>query len=129
MTPRKIYIPSKNCYAFNVNSLEVSEMPGCSGNYSFKATIDAIWTKTIKGRTFVSMGTLFGTFKEYVNFDKFLENVDMRYGGNPVAKWDGEYLWAPETPFKKMIQYSEKLDEMLKVIPDVPLGYEGWYQL
>jgi hypothetical protein len=62
------------------------------------------------------------------SFDEWVANVDMRYGGYSIAKWDGEKLITDEArPFETCEHLRARLDVVLQAFPQVPEGYEGWY--
>lgn len=141
------YVKSKNLYALDLNTFEIRKREavynGTVLGYSFWATVDAIWTKTTKGHTSVTKGSLHHSFPQYRNeagqpdfpaeeasLEGFMDHFDSRYGGQPEARWDGEILWTPApTPLKAMVDFAGDLDPILQSVPHVPPGFTGWYLL
>lgn len=60
--------------------------------------------------------------------DDLIAEVDT-HDSYAIARWDGDYMWAPKTTLAKMVELSEELDPILKELPIVPVGYEGWFRL
>lgn len=126
------YAKSKTLYAldpatFAVEPRFAADVPG-----RYSASVDALWTVTKGGVTQVSKGVLHSSFyqvKEAFTWDYFLAHFDTRYGGSPHVRWDGTYMWAPDTPLARMNELASELDPALAALPAVPAGYEGWFAL
>ena len=128
------YIASKTIYAINWDTFKITEHDR-EGYKSASAAVDAVWTVRKHGEVQISKGTLHHSFAinrtpaEFPSMENFIENFDTRYGGTAVARWDGDYMWAPDTTLADMNALAAELDPMLENIPNVPEGYSGWYRL
>lgn len=128
------YSKSKTLYAFDPTEERKKIYPPThTTDTLLQWDIRAIWTKTTKGVTTVAYGWLSETFRlasagNHPTYQDFLAEVDMRYGGTPEVKWDGTYVHAPSMPFATIVERVEMLEEVRLAIPDLPEGFDGWYQ-
>lgn len=118
------FVPSKKNYAINWDTLR--ELPD-----NFYA-VDALWVFKKKGEMFISSGILLfcNSQIDEMTVERFMEQFDGRQGGRPECTWDGTYMTTQSPlPLSQMIELSEKLEPVLKNLPDIPQNYEGWYRL
>jgi hypothetical protein len=52
--------------------------------------------------------------------------TDGRYGGDCIARWDGDTLWSLE-PEDSRARYKNILVPMLAAYPAIPEGFDGWW--
>lgn len=127
------YVKSKTLYALDRSTFEVIRRPSSQEGHpgAMSMTVEAIWTASKKGKIQVCYGQLhnFVTNDKPDTYEYFLEDIASNYGGTPFCRWDGEYMWAPNTPLRTMIEWSDDLDPVLNNLPEVPAGFEGWYAL
>lgn len=123
------YAKSKTLYSLDLSSFELTsydhEPERVSGT-----RITAVWTTSKKGSLQVCKGTLHhSVYREGAapTLESFMATFDARYGGNPEVRWDGDYMWAPNTTLARMNELAKELDPILNNIPQVPTGYSGWY--
>lgn len=111
------FTPSKRPYALDLGAYTRSHN---------RLHINAIWAGRKDGRTTASFGSLSAYGIETV--EELIEKIDMRWGGDSFAKWDGDILITPSGVTQKLHQqYVEMLGAALNNFPAVPDGYEGWY--
>jgi hypothetical protein len=112
------FAPSKTPYALHPRAWYVD-------NHGF-IRVQAIWAGRKNGRTTASIGELSDLGS--TTFEEFVENVDMRYGGEYEGRWDGERLITPQpvtpTRYKSLTSI---LIEVLGTFPKPAFNYEGWY--
>jgi hypothetical protein len=112
------FAPSQRPYAFLRESFQIDQRG--------RATVEAIWPGRKSGVTTASFGQLGGY--RLSTLDDLIENIDMRYGGYSIGKWDGERLITDQS---RSMSYcnslAEQLDMVLQAFPAVPEGWEGWY--
>jgi hypothetical protein len=112
-------------YAVDLLSLEIASRRD-SGWHS--GTVRAVWFRRKSGVLTSHIGTLWDSQKpEPFDAEEFLErHEDGRYGGNCVARWDGESFWGNVTMLQQM-KYMDVLVPMLENYPAVPHGFDGWW--
>lgn len=115
----KRFAPSKAMYAFKLDSFTT----GRGG----EQTLPAVWVKKKSGVLWVSEGTI--RDRGHANLDDFFARFDCRYGGQAVYTWDGVFMNSHDTPLVDMVAASKRLTAVLDVLPNVPVGYSGWYSL
>jgi hypothetical protein len=119
MIARIKYAPSRTPYALDLSSFAVDKRGW--------ASVVAVWVTRKQGRTRVSSGQLRG-FRDST-LTGFMVNFDGRYGGDCKARWDGESLWAPDLSPAEHAAEAARLDVILRGLPEVPDGYDGWYTI
>lgn len=119
------FVLSHRPYAVDLGSLRVREI----GEGYTTATVDAVWFRRRRGETVSVFGHLWDhQSPPAVSAHEFLDRLDDgRYGGRALARWDGETLWAPETPFDVARQRQIMLQAALDEFPQVPAGFDGWW--
>lgn len=111
------FSPSKRPYAFRWETFSI--------NGWGLASVEAIWPGRKNGRTTASYGHLTG---RHATPEEFIEQVDMRYGGYSIGKWDGENLITDQSrAMRYCSSLAEQLDIILRGFPAVPDDYEGWF--
>lgn len=124
--------PSKRPYAIDPATFR-TDMPG------LRKVVDAIWLGRKNGATTVSEGVLSlwwshrdGRSNGTETLAEAVDNVDPRYGGDAMVRWDGTHLWVnprqPLTPTEQSVVIA-RLDSILQTLPNLPSGYDGWYRL
>jgi hypothetical protein len=99
------------------------------GQRRWSISIDAVWFRRQDGRTRACYGTLYDHQDERPeSFEQFLERfTDGRYGGDCLARWDGEKYWGSQTP--AVIERDlALLRPALENYPAAPAGYVGWWR-
>jgi hypothetical protein len=112
---------SKRPYAVDMGSMY-------DWGYGFTA-VKAVWFRRRRGETVACMGDLHTILTPRpVSAIDFVERyTDGRYGGHPVARWDGDTLWTDSLTFAESQRAQPFLAAMLDRYPAVPDGYDGWW--
>lgn len=122
------YVPSKTLYAIDWSTFE-SAHNGTDRFPSVSARVNLIGVNAKGGTLRVTTGTLFCSTYDLdrpMTVGEFLDRAE----GRDIAtesRWDGTYMWAPQKSLAEMNELAAKLDPVLKLTPDVPEGYDGWY--
>lgn len=137
------FVISKKPYAIDRDSFEVN-LASTSGASDpqlvmWKYKIQAIWfRKRSNGRLAAFSGTLSSLSTNRNggtewSLEDFIAKFDeARYGGDPWGCWDGKGAWWSKTAADDYELQQELLSEyksMLENYPNIPDGYDGWYQL
>jgi hypothetical protein len=96
-------------------------------------TIHGVWFRRKKGRIAACRGTIYahrwqGAIKDPLEF--LASYRDGGSGGYTAARWDGESYWGigPDATLARQQENLLILRPMLENYPEVPQGYDGWYQ-
>lgn len=122
------FLISRAPYAVNLDSLKVTEYTRDNASIYYGATIEAVWFRRKAGVLTSHLGTIW----DYQNerpadaADFLRSNEDGRYGGNCVARWDGESFWG-NVSLEAQTRYLEVLRPMLENYPAAPPGFDGWW--
>lgn len=105
--------------------------PGFGGIGVWRWTLDAVWFRRRRGVTVACTGQLWA-YRETEPADAAValaDATDGRHGGDCMARWDGRSLWIlpPQSPSDSG-RYMGLLRPMLDAYPDVPEGYDGWWE-
>jgi hypothetical protein len=94
----------------------------------YTMTVEAVWFRRKSGILSAHYGHLWDSSNEPpADLLAWIENDwDGRYGGNCVARWDGESWWGGVT-WRRQQELQPLLDDMLKNFPAAPEGYDGWW--
>jgi hypothetical protein len=98
------------------------------------ASIDAVWYRRKDGQTRACLGTL-GLWShnllEPVDITDPISvlsaDLDSRYGGDCMGRWDGTGYWGSERPDVQE-QHLAVLRPMLANCPEIPRSYDGWWR-
>lgn len=118
-------------YAVDLSSFALT-WPG-EGSRQNWASFDAVWFRRRRGVTVACIGQLRDYFS--LAFDPTAEDAlramdDGRYGGDCIARWDGQSYWAndPSSLSPEGIErHLAILRPMLENFPAIPRGYDGWW--
>ena len=112
---------SKRPYAVDMNSLHRQHGGGWA--------VIAVWFRRRRGVTVACIGELWNYLSPPpANALEFVErHTDGRYGGDAIARWDGETLWAPEVPYSDVPAIQDRLQRMLDGYPATPASFDGWW--
>lgn len=115
-------------YAVKLDSLKVTEYTRDSGTCYYGATVESVWFRRKSGVLTSHLGTLWDFQNERpADVAAFLQaNDDGRYGGDCVARWDGESFWG-NVSLDAQTRYLAVLRPMLESYPEVPPGFDGWW--
>jgi hypothetical protein len=96
--------------------------------FYWSAQVAAVWFRKRRGVLVACAGTLWGyQDEEPASAVEFLERSnDGRYGGDTVARWDGEGFWG-NVSLADQQRHLAVLQPMLGAFPEVPPGYDGWW--
>jgi hypothetical protein len=128
------FVQSHQPYAVDLESMTVGAPSTAHG--SVWVRIDAVWFRRRRSGYSGPMVTVAsaGELRELMdtppaNARSFLESfTDGRYGGDTVARWDGESLWTvPGVTEAERAAYFKLLVPMLIDHPAIPPGYSGWW--
>lgn len=136
LIPASSAAPSKRPYAFKLGTLAQDD----HGRWRS----EAIWLGRKGGQTRISYGELrfwwqgreLKSNEPSLSFAELAVHCDERYGGDPwyVCNEDGN-LWVnpasltPKPSLTDQVKIAEELTAMLGDLPNVPGGFDGWYQL
>jgi hypothetical protein len=105
-------------------SVKVAEKP------NYYATMRVIYFKKKGGVLSACVGNLWDWRgdKSPESAEDFLKHCSTRvYGPNLTAKWNGKDLWG-QTEISSILYYRDLLDPILKNYPEIPEGYDGWWE-
>ena len=122
-------------YALNRTEIEEFQHEGktSDGYRCSRYTIPAVWYKKKNGSWFACSGYLVRFMQSGEDFKILTSKSDRWYGFTTefVARYDGENFWG--IPDVSNIKEQEKiiklLSPMVKKMPSLPKGYEGWYAI
>jgi len=103
------------------------------GRLTISGNADALWFRRQDGVTRACIGTL-GLWSHHLPSLVDLTDsrailsadLDGRYGGDCMGRWDGERYWGAQEP-EVMEQHLAVLRPMLAAYPALPDGYDGWW--
>lgn len=102
--------------------------------YLVSAWIDAVWYRRKDGETRACLGTLHlwsHSLREPVDVTDPIAvlsaDLDGRYGGDCMGRWDGTRYWGAQEP-AVMEQHLAVLQPMLANYPACPDGYSHWWR-
>lgn len=126
------FVLSHRQYAVDMVSLSVGDtQQGARGPYWW-CSAQAVWFRRRRGVTVACYGRLRDLqHARPQTARQFLEqHDDGRYGGDCLARWDGESYWGAEgqTTLAAMEKNLGVLRPMLENYPQIPDGYEGWWR-
>lgn len=107
------------CYAVDLNSFV--------SNHQGHATINALWVEEYEEELTVCKGQLFAHNAD--SFDNFKVNINNRYGGHLMYRWDGFQMWGASQEFVKLMEAHSELEPALNLLPKVPQNYTGWFAI
>mgnify|MGYP001167510147 CR=1 FL=1 len=121
--------PSLKPYALDLTSANRDE------NVTFFTAfqVRALWIGRKNGKTTVTEGVLYVHPRNYSitgNVETILSMADTSSGGAWEYVWNGSTLQVnPNNPLSpaEAIEKAAFLDEVLKNLPAVPEGFDGWY--
>jgi hypothetical protein len=120
-------------YALLPSSFKLSDVNvRADGSEYWHGYVGAIWFKKRNSRLYVTIGTLsHGGSNDPKDYDDFVARWDDgRYGGSPIAQWDGEKLWTPAPVTKwEADMYVDTLTPLHNHFPYLPVDYDGWYDI
>lgn len=122
------YSANKTLYAIDWSSFE-SAYNADDRFPTSKARVNLIDTNAKGGVLRVTTGTLFYStydLERPMTPEELLTVAEGRHIATD-SRWDGTHMWAPQKSLVEMNELAAKLDPMLKLAPDVPEGYDGWY--
>lgn len=95
----------------------------------YTMTVEAVWFRRKSGILTAHYGHLRDSSRDRpADLLDWIENDwDGRYGGNCVARYQADGLWAPGATWQEMKQYEGVLRQMLDNFPESPVGYDGWW--
>ncbi len=106
--------------------------PDKEGKSFQRYVVNAIWFKRKEGVRFAMYGTLGQNLdtEPQPAYDDFVAQYQYgRYGGNALARWAPERgLWTPGGTLKGA-EIVDLLDAALKNYPNLPVGYDGWFDI
>lgn len=131
--PLTKFAPSKRPYAIDLSTftVETGTLTRADGTTitTHRPRIQAIWVGRKNGDTTISLGELGTGGFGATTLTEFLNDFDRRYGGTCKARWNGHDLWAPGYTPDAIAETAQRLDAILNALPDLPIGYHGWYTL
>jgi len=128
------FVQSHQPYAVDLESMTVGAPSQIHG--SVWVRIDAVWFRRRRSGYSGPMVTVAsaGELRELMDTPpadarSFLESfTDGRYGGDCIARWDGESLWsAPGMAEQTRTRYLHLLRPMLLLHPAAPEGFDSWW--
>ena len=101
----------------------------------YSGRINAVWFRRKQGTTRACLGSLHlwshnlrSRIEDTSDPIQVLSaDLDSRYGGHTVGRWDGERYWGSQEP-DVMAAHLELLRPMLANYPAVPEGHDGWWR-
>lgn len=120
---RDIWAPSQRPYAIDRASAKKN---------GHRLTVRALWAGRKRQQTTITLGelSLWAPGRVFATVDAALADADTRYGGDWHALWDGtNILIEPRHPLgpDAAVVLAATLDGVLKAVPEVPDGWDGWY--
>lgn len=117
-------------YAVDLDSFQVEERGTDTSRPWYRGTVTAIWYRRKHGVVTAHFGTLWDSQTEKpADAEAFLRaHDDGRYGGDCKARWNGQNLWAPDTPWERQNELQRLLSNALDYsYPAAPPGFDGWW--
>lgn len=104
------------------------------GRTTISGNAEALWFRRKDGITRACIGTL-GLWSHHLTEPVDLTDpqailtadLDGRYGGDCLGRWDGERYWGAQEP-EVMEQHLAVLRPMLDNYPALAPGYDGWWR-
>lgn len=133
------FYKSKIQFAVDMSSLKLKEhrsqwtQPDGSikvaDKINYYGTIRVVYFKKKDGVLSACEGVLWDWCGEKkLTAEEFLKRVSTKvYGPNCSAKWDGKNLWG-QSEIDSILYYRDFLEPILNNYPELPKGYEGWYE-
>lgn len=109
----------KYCYAVNLSTFTT--------NQDGHATVDALWAEMHEEELTLCKGQLFAY--DAPTFEAFQQNLNRRYGGHVMYRWDGYQMWSATNDFRKMMIAFSEMSPALDRLPLVPEKYTGWFSI
>lgn len=123
------FLISQRPYAARLNTYRLNTSDGPNGIWH-RGGIQAVWFRRRRGVTVACIGYLSGFGRRTVPADAvdFLTGeIDGRYGGTCVGRWDGTGYWGAEDP-AVAAEHLAILRPMLTDYPGIPDGWDGWWR-
>ena len=107
------------CYAVDLATFRT--------NQEGHATVDALWAEIHEEELTLCKGQLFAY--DTHTFEQFRKNLNRRYGGHVMYRWDGYQMWSATNDFRKMMIAFSEMSPAFERLPSVPEKYTGWFSL
>jgi hypothetical protein len=124
------FLISRRPYAVDLGSLTTQAYARQDGTPYYAGRINAVWFRRKQGITAAYIGTLwdFQDGEPTADAAQFLAlHEDGRHGGDCDGRWDGSSYWG-NVPLTVQEQHLAVLRPMLATYPNLPDGYDGWWQ-
>lgn len=120
-------------YAVRPGTFTVRSRPrDLDGKVVHRTSVQAFWFKGRVAAPTANMGELWGSVvlnagEPAPDLERFLGELDTRYGGDCVARWDGRGLWHQQLSVEGEREALGLLRPALEGYPAAPEGYAGWW--
>lgn len=126
------FLISRRSFAVGLATLTGDQHPR-GDRFAYSGTVNALWFRRQSGVTRACLGTL-GLWSFFLREPIDLgdprnvlsADLDGRYGGDCHARWDGARYWGAQEPHQQALHLTV-LEPMLANYPDIPEGYDGWW--
>lgn len=126
------FLISRKPFAIDLTTVEL-ESTEREGVYWLSGKCEAVWYRRKNGTTYACLGGLHlwaqwrREAPDLSSPEAMLGNdLDSRYGGDPVGRWDGDRYWGSQKPFEQALHLMV-LEPMIENYPVIPEGYDGWW--
>jgi hypothetical protein len=127
------FLVSQRPYAVDLATL-TGDQQERGDRIAFSGSVDAVWFRRQGGTTRACVGTL-KLWSHYLPgrvdlgdpHDVLSADLDGRYGGDCLGRWDGERYWGAQHP-DVIAAHLELLRPMLDAYPACPAPYDGWWR-
>lgn len=107
------------CYAVDLSTF--------TSNEEGHATVNALWVEIQEEELTLCKGQLFAY--DSPTFLEFQKNLNKRYGGHVMYRWDGYQMWSATNDFRKMMVAFAEMEPALQRLPLLPDKYTGWFSI
>lgn len=125
------FVLSHRQYAIDLGSLRLRFPEPPHESWAGWWMVDAVWFRRRKGATVACAGFIDNCqTKVPTDAAEFLTRISEGasvYGGDCLARWDGENFWAAGQDPEENARFLELLRPMLTAYPEAPSGYDGWW--